>query len=162
MNWFYKLVARKNKAKLAFALMLVVTWGTLPSTACVCADGTVKVFCSRICSGGDCCCSAPTRSCPGCKCHSGICKSATKSAQIAKLLDRHQLSKPCGCHRIAKDQAFVLRTFGEENDTQSAHLCSTFGLGSSNLVFLQSASICSETRGHPPDGLVILFCHLVI
>src|SRR5687767_15003280 len=113
---FHIFAARITKTKLVLAMLLVLTWSSFPSTACVCADGTMKVFCSRICSGGKCCCSSVQRSCPGCACHSGVSTSSTESTECVDAAVGHQLSKPCGCHRLAKEQATYLARVSAEQD----------------------------------------------
>jgi hypothetical protein len=163
LNRFHRFATRMTKTRHVLAMLLMLTWGSLPSTACICADGTFKVFCSGTCSGGKCCCNAVPRSCKGCACSSRHHELRASSNGCVESEFSQQLSKPCCCHRLAKDPATVLsRVTPEEDDTQSFELCPESVARLSNAVFPQSLSICSEERNLPPDDIVILFRHLVI
>jgi hypothetical protein len=162
VHGFHNFVTRKTKTRHVLAMLLIVAWGTLPSTACVCADGTFKVFCSGICSGSKCCCSIPQRSCNGCACHSGACTSIADSKDCVEPGVDRQLSKPCGCHRVAKDQATLV-----VDDRSNSDDLPIFDLGQTSTPWFSTTMLnrlpsAFENRERPPDDIVILFRHLII
>ncbi len=162
-NGFHNFAIRITKTKLVLATLLMLIWGSLPSTACVCADGTIKVFCSGICSGGNCCCSTSQRSCTGCACHSVAGTSNADSNGCVEPEGSQQLSQPCGCHRVAKDQATLhSRVCGDEDDPQNSDLCLTSVMPFSPARLSRLPSTLNENRGRPPDDIIILFRHLII
>lgn len=159
----YRLRKCTNRATLVLAMLLMTIWGSFPSTACVCADGTFKPFCSGICSGTKCCCHTEDRTCSGHSCCHGVCQEENNSHSDSPLLIGEQYSKSCGCHRVAKDQGtLVSRASGEQDDTQSAAVCLApiENLFAANLT--QNPIWCRSISARPPDDIIILFRHLVI
>lgn len=164
---YYKFGIARAKAKLVLATLLMLLWGSLPSTACICADGTFKVFCSGLCSGlcsgTRCCYGKSPGSCTSCAGHANAGTKHNVSIGCAETDASQRLNKPCGCHRVAKDQATMLSRVGaDEDNTQSSAFCSTSFLTFSNANLSPLSSTGNENRDRPPDDIVILFRHLII
>ena len=160
---FHRFGIALAKAKLVLATLLVLLWGSLPSTACICADGTFKAFCSGLCSRSRCCCDTSAHCCTGCASHGNTGTKKNVSIGRAETEASQRLNKPCGCHRVAKDQATTLSRVGtDEDDTQSSAFCSTSFLTFSNADLSRLSSTGNDNRERPPDDIVILFRHLII
>ena len=162
---FHQLVVRITKAKLVLALLTTLIWGGLPATACVCTDGTVKPFCTKICGGGKCCCGDESRSRSCCECsHSRARSTCCASTFSNKSTQQVAASKPCGCHRVAKDSATLLsRSTSAEDDSESmaAAFCVQTKIRETTLGS-QSWSIRSHEKTRRPNDIPILLCHLTI
>lgn len=160
---FHKLVVRITKAKLVLALLTTLIWGGFPTTTCVCADGTVKAFCTKICGRGKCCCDHTAARCSGCDCRHESVLSTCRAGRINREGEQC-VARPCGCHRVAKDSATLLspNTSAEDDSERSTVLSSTpikicrTSLGS----HLWSNRRDEETNSL--DDIPILFCHLTI
>lgn len=153
---------RTTRTKLVLATFLMSIWGSLPSTACVCADGTIKIICPGAGSDERCCCSTTPQSCAGCAVRCDTCRTKFATFVRHESVSGRQLSKPCGCHQVAKDQATLLSGVSfEEDDSQTSVLGASSDRTISRATWFRLASV-NENSERPPDDIIILFRHLII
>ena len=154
---------RSAKKALLLGIVLSFLGNTLPATACVCPDGTIKFFCPGKSGGGKCCCCSSDSACSGCCCRSKVapkCKAYPRNNRIAAA----SAVKGCCCHRIFRDQSALLSgVSSDEESSRVAVYCDIATSGHASSNFADAFSTATMANPHLPfRDSVILFRRLII
>jgi hypothetical protein len=160
---FYAVGRRVTSASLVVTLIASILWAGLPSTACVCVDGTIKLFCSGNCGKSECCC------CGTHECSSACCALLAGSCGISdehsSLDESKGALKRCKCHKLDKVELVLVSPVSERDDNNTQLDYSPIFNGNALPLVNPHCGVFTADRTNarrPQIDVVILFRHLVI
>ena len=155
---------------LSLALLPVFLWGTMPRTACICADGHREAFCrAAVCSAVDG--GRTTSACCGCSCCGKDSSPNSKNGSQAKscCAAKQKTTRPSGvaarnscCQPFIESSvlAVAVKKIDSATQLQVAATTPLVALNGADGIgpTLQRGSFCTP----PPLDVVIVFQHLTI